>query len=198
MIPTKQTRHVEDGTNKLTGAWWNKPRAAALLASYLKQIQQIENAYYDVLIARLLENAIGVYLDILGRIVGEPRAGKSDARFRLAITIKARVNRSHGRVLDILEILDLATDVWAYREVYPAKFRIDVGEMDGRELARWIRKAKAGGVGFELVYRPRGSVGFKWGHTTPGSVQGAGKWAHTVEGSVPDAGEWADVVSTNS
>jgi hypothetical protein len=178
-VPVQKKDHVEDGLEKLVGAATDQPRIRAWLESYLNRIQDLENAVYRYIFGVLLDNAVGVHLDNLGALVGEPRSGKSDERFRFAIRIAARVNRSSGRVVDLLEIVDLASDVWQYREVGNAKFRVQVQDADMGELARWLRKARLAGVGAELVRSPSSGPGFRFG-TTIGTTINPGKWGSTT------------------
>lgn len=152
-VPIKKTDHVTEGLAQLTGLYEDKPICNAITSSYLAQIQDLENAFFDLLWIRLLANALGVYLDFLGAIVNEPRAGRGDERYRLAIRVKARVNRSHGRTIDIREILALVTERWKLIFYGGARFRVEVpSPVDGAELVRWLQKARLAGVGLELVY----------------------------------------------
>lgn len=181
-VPPKQPDHVGDGIDKLAGACIEKPRITAWLSSYLRQVQEIEDALYTYIFGVLLANAVGVHLDRIGAIVGEPRGGKSDDRYRLGIRIAARVNRSSGRVADLFDILRLASEVWRYRDLGNAKFQVQVQDTDIAELARWLRKARMGGVGAELI----GFVGVGPGSryttaSTPGLVSNPGKFGSATE-----------------
>lgn len=182
-VPPKQLDHVGDGIEKLAGAAIEKPRIIAWLTVHLRQVQQIEDALYTYIFGVLLDNAIGVHLENIGNLVGEPRAGKSDDRYRLGIRIAAKVNRSNGRVRDLLEILSLAAAYWRFRELGNAKFRVEVQDTDVAELGRWLRKARLGGVGVQLVGATGVGPGFRWS-SRAGSVDNPGQWGTRIAAGV--------------
>ncbi len=151
-VPIKRTSIEDDGVDRLAGNAVDQPNIEVVLRSYLKPCQDLHNAFFDLIWIKLLDNAIGVFLDTLGAKQDEPRLGRSDTRYRLAIRIKARVNRSQGRNFDLIEIMQLVTEHWKYSNFGGGKFRIEVGAIDGVELARWINKARLAGVQMEIVY----------------------------------------------
>jgi hypothetical protein len=71
-LPVK-TDVVKLGIDSLLTQWQDKPVALGLLKSYLENIQIIEDVQFQVLEERGIDRAIGVQLDNLGLIVGQPR-----------------------------------------------------------------------------------------------------------------------------
>jgi hypothetical protein len=138
--------HVAVAVSRLCGIATEQPNTSAFLAAFVEEIQALEKAFFDLLWIRTLDNAAGVWLDRLGAIVGEPRFGKSDARYRVALRIKIRVNRSTGRTTDILDVVSILTDDFDYTEYANAVFHVQIGQFDGWELARWLRLARLHGV----------------------------------------------------
>lgn len=119
--------HVEAGLARLIERWRadSHPNLAALLTSFLAPVQEFENHAWFVIYGRMLEYAEGEQLNILGRIVGQPRNGVSDDVYRARISVRVRINRSFGKALDIIEMLQLLTDsAFHYREFGKAAFRV--------------------------------------------------------------------------
>ena len=109
--------------------------------------------------------AVGEQLDVLGRIVGLERLdvfGGSDDIYRAAISIQIQVNRSNGRLPEILHLLDLAvtlsgsTDPVGAHEWYPAAFKTSISELPGAVVAAsiWqiVRAAKPAGVRWDFLW----------------------------------------------
>ena len=128
-IPDRITNHVEAATAKFISQFRSpKPVLHGMLQSYVEQLQELEDAIWDVINYRLLDpapgeshGAEGVQLDVLGKIVGCARQGLSDSAYRDAIRLRIRVNRSRGSSADLLEILRLAMPspkVFTYEELY--------------------------------------------------------------------------------
>ncbi len=103
---TKNTQHNEEGLALFIDRYKNKPRMAALLTIFMNQIQDLEDALFELITDRTIDAAIGVQLDILGDIVGQPdRAGLSDDNYRTIIRARIKVNRSDGHGDQMIEIL---------------------------------------------------------------------------------------------
>jgi hypothetical protein len=155
----KITDHIDQGVALLLEQFQGKPRIAALLTSLLRQVQDVEDAAWDVLTSRLISVAADAQLDALGKLVGEPRDGRDDGGYRVAITARIAVNRSSGTGPEIVAILKLVdVDSFRLRDVGPAAFRVDYGEPPstasvGRELPRLIGEARPAGVA-AMYYAP--------------------------------------------
>lgn len=149
--------HVERGLALLLSQYREKPRIAALLSSYLRRVQELEDAIIDVEIARLIDNAVGYLLAAIGRIVGQANEGGwDDDTFRLFIKARIRANQSNGHADDVIDVLNLveAAD-FVLSEVYPAAMYVDfVTETDASPiiLMELARRAKGGGVRFQMLY----------------------------------------------
>jgi len=152
MTLARVDNHVEDGLRLPLAQFRGLPVFEALLSSLLKQVQEIEDALWDVLVRTQLPLAAGVQLDRLGRIVGQPRQGRGDESYRIWIAARVMVNRSSGlaeQVIAIVEKLVEGKDL-ELREEPPAAFTIDVQEpiteLDGVEIAKILQRARAAGV----------------------------------------------------
>ena len=67
---TYQVDHCADGLERLLQQFKDRPRIAALLCAFVRQVQELEDAAWQLLTERHVDAAIGVQLDALGRIVG--------------------------------------------------------------------------------------------------------------------------------
>jgi hypothetical protein len=115
------TDHVEQAEDLLLEQYKNKPRTLALLRSFIRRCQELEDAAWEVLLQRFIDNAVGAQLDMLGRIVGQDLDGVDDETYRVYIKARIRVNRSHGRPDDVIDVLRLIeTAAFIYSEQYPA------------------------------------------------------------------------------
>ena len=94
------TKHVEQG-QELPIYDLRQPLFLKVLASYLTEVQALENALWDLYIGTMLPNAKGDALDMIGALVGQAREGRTDASYILWIQSRITVLRSSGRPRDI-------------------------------------------------------------------------------------------------
>jgi hypothetical protein len=69
--------------------------------------QRFENASIEMLNERTVDVAVGAQLDLLGKIVGQPRLGFTDDLYRRYIRARIAVNRSTGKREEIIRIARL-------------------------------------------------------------------------------------------
>ena len=152
----------------LTIERWHKEHFLALQATYTPEIQEVENALWEIWISRFIDYAQGEQLNMLGRLVGEGRNGRNDPNYRVRIRARIAINESLGRpqdVIKILRLLDPATAILV--EFGPAAFRIDfqaplTGLATGVEIASIVSEARAAGVGASVVMPTAADV-FRFG-----------------------------------
>ncbi len=148
--------HVEQGLALLLDQYKYKPRLEAWLSAYLRQVQELENATYDVIILRLLDVATGAQLATLGKIVGQPNSENlGDDEYRIFIRARILINRSTGDMTGILAVLDLISDTpLTANEYFPASMLFEFEEFldhDPELVATMLRDAKAAGVWLGVV-----------------------------------------------
>lgn len=163
--------HAARAKARLLAQYRDKPKLAGVLGALVNSVQEIEVALFDVLEQTAVATAVGVWLDRLGAIVGEPRDGASDADFRKYISARIRANRSHGTFEDVIEVIEawgnatFFTGDVTLTELGRASFHLDIsGDIipfstiaDAAHLARLARllpKTRAGGVGAQLLWSP--------------------------------------------
>lgn len=105
MSLTQRTDHIEAGLARLVEQLKGKPKLTALLSIFLGQVQNIEDALWQLYTLRWLDTATGAQLDTLGRIVGEPRGNSvDDTEYRKRVRARVRTNLSSGTVNDLIAI----------------------------------------------------------------------------------------------
>ena len=110
MTIEKITDYEARAVAELAEQFRGKPRMEAFVQSIAKQVQDLEDAIFDVLLLRICSVATGVSLDGCGEIVGEPRDGRGDDDYRVAIQVRIRQNRSNGEAPTIIEVLAILAD----------------------------------------------------------------------------------------
>jgi hypothetical protein len=83
------------------------PRKLGFLEAVSDQLQALEDVFIDLRDKFSIDEAEGDMQDVIGRIVGEPRRGSDDDVYRNRQRVRVLVNRSNGRIPEILKILRL-------------------------------------------------------------------------------------------
>jgi hypothetical protein len=135
-----------------------QPLFQALLATYLGEVQKLEDAYWSLYIGTMLPAAAGDALDMIGDLVGEPRQGRTDAEYKLWITARARMLHSNGTPPDLISLARavLPATVGAHLlEYYPGAITLElIGPVDlatAASLGAMYKQAKAAGVRIETI-----------------------------------------------
>ena len=101
--------HVPVGLDLLIEQYKGRPRIEGLLSSWLNRIQELEDAIWTVIDGRIIDTAVGVQLDTLGKLVGQLRGSETDEAYRAFIRARIRANRSLGHPGDLIAVTMLAT-----------------------------------------------------------------------------------------
>jgi hypothetical protein len=153
-LPTIQrnAEHVAQGLELLIYDV-RKPKLSALAASYLGQVQELEDALWFLYLHTMIRDAFGQALDRLGALVTQPRENRTDDVYRTWILARALVLRSSGRIPELLAIARMVlpdTVQVQIVEEYPAGMTITLdGVVDaqlGSAVAALLHKAIARGV----------------------------------------------------
>lgn len=89
-----------------------KPNWIALVDRvWAPQMDQLEAAAQSLLTLPSIDDSSGFQLDVIGKIVGQPRAGLDDPTYRLILRGKIRANRSQGTPEDLYAVLVAAFGV---------------------------------------------------------------------------------------
>jgi hypothetical protein len=108
---------------RLAGRINQKPLVEAVATSLPKQLTIVEATLDQLKNERSIDTAIGVQLDRVGEIVGEPRNGRDDETYRQYIKFRVFVNVSKGRPHDVSYATRFITqgDDIQYQEFFPAQ-----------------------------------------------------------------------------
>lgn len=91
------------------------------LRAVLGPAQDLEDTFQNLIINRRVDFAVGESLDILGRLVVEPRNGLDDETYRRRIRARVATNDSDGLINEIINIVRLImskdTVVHVYNDV---------------------------------------------------------------------------------
>lgn len=82
-------------------------RLETLITILMKPFQRFENVAIEVLTGRAVDTAIGVQLDVLGKLVGQARNGLSDDDYRRYIRARIATNRATGKHEELIRIVSL-------------------------------------------------------------------------------------------
>jgi hypothetical protein len=170
---------------------FRKPRNREWLRTGVGQVQEAEDALWQLYNAFDLETAEGVVLDLIGNILNERRDGRLDPDFRAALRARVLVNQSDGSLEAMLAVLvalvpslEDAGSV-TVEEQYPAGLRFeilaDLAGVSPTTISRMMRQAKPAGVRLSITVADLADV-MVW-KTIPGTdlTNGWGaKWARLV------------------
>jgi hypothetical protein len=116
--------HVTEGLLRVLSQFDRSPKLRGVVASFLNQVQQLEDHTLDLFYSRTLSGASGAQLDVIGRVVGEPRDGLTDDEYRRFLSVRIAVNFAQGergRLTDIVALATGSADVH-FQPTYPAAF----------------------------------------------------------------------------
>lgn len=145
--------HEDQGVALLISQFRNKPFIEILVRALMAQVQELEVVFFDLLVKRALDTAVGAQLDVIGRIVGQPRGTFDEDTYRTFLRGRVLVNRSSGTVDQMIELANTLLPDGAsivVREYYPAAFEIEVigsvPDWFGNALAAITLEAKGVGI----------------------------------------------------
>lgn len=155
--PVASLDHALRGTRRFLEVFRGKPNLDHILRSYLDEIQKLEDATWEVLLIRSIEDSQGVLLDKIGVIVGRGRTGLTDHYYRIALRGQIAINKSDGTNMDLLKVAQLSAPGFdfVFTPSYPATITLEMVSAAFFGVAVLMRNlitAKAGGVRLLLVW----------------------------------------------
>jgi len=149
---------------------WQRPRRQGVLRALLAEVQAVEDMLHALRTETNLDTAIGVQLDLIGKLLGTPRVGLSDEPYRLRLRVEILVLRSNGHPDDLIAILLAALpagDAFSYAEFDFATTYVTVrAALDAAVAAGivgYLKRAKSLGTRVLLVsseYAPEKTFAF--------------------------------------
>jgi hypothetical protein len=159
---------TEKGQDRLISYFKGLPGWNKLLASYLGPLDEIKSVLLDILAKYDIDVATSEQLNVLGRLVDEPRSGREDNSYRIAVRARIRANISQSTIEDIIEIIEaaLAREVQiTVLDIYPAAAQVTIAptnvlsDEDVETLNRFVNIGKALAVNVAFIYSPPNSFG---------------------------------------
>lgn len=156
-----QLDHAGAALGKLAEQFKNKAKLAAFVAVFTKQMQAIEDAFWQLYTERWVDTAMGPQLDVIGRIVGQRRDNSvDDDEYRTRIKARVRCNRSSGTIRDIYAVFRVllpAGTPLLFTRGNVAAFTFTIGTAITAAYAKlyagFLGSAKAAGVGGGLLWQ---------------------------------------------
>ncbi len=157
--PTQITDHVARAAETTRSQFHASPKLQALLAALVTEVQRLEDLKFDMITDRLLDNAEGVNLDIIGRYVGFPRLDVStDAEYRELLRVQIRANNSDCGAEDIIYVAsELTGEPVKYTQEGRAHYHLEY-ITDTPLTAAWLARVNemiefvtCSGVSFEMA-----------------------------------------------
>lgn len=185
MALIRNDSHVEQALANRIEQFKTKIRFANLLSSYVFEVQDIEDALFQILDDTNLDTAEGQQLDNIGEIVGEERQGRNDLQYATAIRARILLNTSEATIEDVILLIGalqpgLTTFVYEY---FPAAFiamiatPIDPNVVDIDQIATIVASGRLVGVRGLVSFGVVGSKQFD----TSGSGFDEGKFGVVLE-----------------
>lgn len=152
------TNHEEQGAARLVTQFKRTTIMKAFLQSHFGEAQALEGVLWEIYDAREIDKATGAQLDVIGKLVKQPREGRDDAAYRLALKARRAVHLSSGTPDQLMRLVTLmlpAVTV-SYSEAYPCSFRLDAhgatAPTEAEIVAGFLAEARSAGVRGSLVY----------------------------------------------
>lgn len=154
-FPPAVVDHASAAVARLAQWAKDRPNINAFLNAINASSQALEVALQDLVAKRVLDVATGDQLDQLGDLVGQSRAGATDADYRQRIRARIKVNRSSGTTAEILAIFRVLYAVGftgltlTFLDEFPAAFSLVLAGVrvpSGAIGLEFMRLARAAGV----------------------------------------------------
>lgn len=158
-LPVASATILTDAIKNLYLQFQNSPNLTAFVTSYAIQVAELETEAVRLWVYCTLPYAADAQLDLLGKIVGEGRAGRSDADYRIAIAARIKINKTSGKIEDIIEAMTTADSAATSYEITDLGYasvivrRVGaIGSVDPYLLDNIVQEIKGGGIDADFVY----------------------------------------------
>lgn len=183
--------HANQAASRLI-EWFKKPVYTAIARAVGDELQEAENALWEVLLSRYIDNAAGEALVFLGERVGEPPGNLSDPDYRVRIRARVLINRSRGGPEDLLAIVRALGEHAHVRNTGNASVRLDLtaepeNAATSAQIADLLGEAVSAGVRLHVV-APVSANPFMLGSVSDGAL---GSMLDSASGGVDEPGELA-------
>lgn len=157
----------ETARGRLLSQYAGATKFIADIAVVVAEAQELEDAFWAFLEELDLDAASGVWLDVIGGLIGEHRDGAEDDPYRLLIAARILANKSAGSTDELLAIvtpllLYIAAPDLTLVDWYPASQTIRIyepplggqtGDDTLNRICKLLHSAKAAAVRFLCIYQ---------------------------------------------
>lgn len=99
--------HYEIVLSKIIEQYKQSPNLLALLAAICESTQAADDAAGQLVTLSSIDDSFGEQLDVIGRIIGEPRGGFDDGTYRLHLKARIFLNRTSGTIEDVIGLFNI-------------------------------------------------------------------------------------------
>jgi hypothetical protein len=114
-----------------------------------RQFQDLEEATQSILLLMDIDNCPGRNLDLVGRIVGQPRLGNDDDTYRLYLKARIAANKSTGSPEDIYDVFTVMLGA-------TRRYRLARGEV--KQFSLYVEYKALEALGSEAITRSQALV----------------------------------------
>ena len=185
---TQISTHVVDAVARLLIQYRGKTNIEGLVQAFVTPTQAIENTIFQLLTQRMLPNAVGAQLDMVGKLIGVSRIpGQSDTDYIHSIQIGIIENNSTAdpeTIISLFKLLTSASQIFLSDNYYGSigiMSELNLTQTQINLLFPQIKTALGAGIRIEYighfdVMNPFAfdgpSVGGGFGTTTDGTIGG--------------------------
>jgi hypothetical protein len=155
----KATKFVFNAQNRLLEQDKQREKTVKLVTSVISEVQEVENAMYDVYTNCGVYTAIGAQLDVVGLLVGEARVGRIDEVYRTAILARIKLNVGGGEPDTIIDAIKqwMNPILINFTEPAPAYFTLFIqSAVNIPNIATIVKEISPAGVGSTVSTLPAG------------------------------------------
>lgn len=102
--------YYNEAIERLTSQLKGKENLEKLIKVSLRSLQEAEQSLLDLAKQKDLKTVTGIWLDYLGKLVGEFRSGRDDEEYRKAIEIRVAIKTSDGTEDSVYNIIKSFTE----------------------------------------------------------------------------------------
>ena len=154
----KDPHFVESGVRKLVSDFQTQHVISNTLRTLLRIGKITDDTIVDAIDSQILATAVGLQLDFLGALVGEPRLGRDHEEYREAIRLRVRANANQATVADLFALMTLAVAApWSFFEIPYGAYRVQIAALPAvlhRALGDVLARSRPLGHQGELTYTP--------------------------------------------
>lgn len=152
------TTHVEDAKARVLSQYSDDDVLLDIIEVLSDRTQTIENKLDTFKLRLSLEDAVGVQLDNVGKLVGlKRRSGQDDATYKTWIEFRIIELMSEGTMNELIFVFKfmMGASTVLFTPLYPAHFLINTPNpnpvVSFSEVRQALEGAKAGGVGYDII-----------------------------------------------